>query len=220
MKLISFTTLLTYFRPGAKPAPTVPPPSETALPQIAGPRTEAAPLAKSTPEPMLLPPASVREQLVAKCRFLGREIARKTRAYKQDGVLKGLEEQALALAISETLPTWEPEKNVFDARLQVQLARHDTDLEDAEADCKIAAAHARLRQEELAKLGSAEPRPTASATLCGAAVIGITLSLSPTIHDLLTGMFPLLRWLIAIGFGAAFALFIVAAILPDNQPHN
>src|SRR5262249_30467630 len=145
-------------------------------------------------------PETSQEQLIARCFAFGQGIADATRVSKPDPVvLKTLEEKAMLFAIAATLPAYDPSANLGDRRTADRLGALDEELERAEADCEMAAAELRRRQDELPKRGRAAPRPSASPLLRWSAAVCITVSLAPTLHDLLVGMFPLLRWLIAIG---------------------
>jgi hypothetical protein len=198
------------------------PPTREPVPQpvlLPTPTPQAEPRfipAKVTVEPE--PPTSSRERLIAKCHVMGKELARVTKGLKPDAVvLKALEERAVAISLAEILPSFGPADNLIDRRTEARIAALDAELAEGDDECKIAAAHSRRRQEELAKHAPYTHRPAASDLFRWTAALGITISLAPTIHDLLSGMFPLLKWVVAMGFGASFALFIVVAILADEQ---
>ncbi len=151
---------------------------------------------------------------------LGYELARQTRALKPDSaMLKALEEQVMALAVHETLPPFNL-ANLADKRTFARLEELDEELVRAMDDRDIAAAEVRKRSDDLAKCGGVRPYPVATSAFRWIATAAITLSVAPALYGFFGGLFPLLKWLLAIGFGGTISLLIVTAILPDDKPKD
>ena len=162
--------------------------------------------------------ATAQERLIAKAAQIGKEVALKTRAQKSDAiVLKSFDERGIALAIAETPPAFSSAAYAIDGRIEKQLARFDEDVIDCEEGWKLASSVVRQRVEERAKLGPRRGCPAASLLLKWTAAVSINFSMAITIHDQLGGLFAALKWLIAIGFAMGYSLFLVAAILPEEE---
>ena len=81
----------------------------------------------------------------------------------------------------------------------------------------MAAAEERKRKDDLALCGGLRPYPAASPNFRWVAAAALTLSVAPSIYPFFGGMFALLKWVLAAGFGGSISLFMVTAILPDDR---
>jgi hypothetical protein len=149
----------------------------------------------------------------------GDQIALVTRAQKIDQpILKALEERVGEHAVNSTVARFDAGASFTDGRKLMALEALDAEIETRDDATQLAFAEERKREDDLAKCGGSRPYPAASSLFRWVATTAITLSVAPSLYAFFGGIFVLLKWLLAIGFGGAIALFIVAAILPDEQP--
>jgi hypothetical protein len=198
-------TLVNKFVKSFVRRPTPPPAKDTALQLVTVPALE--------PTPAKTPSAESSKYYVR-----GKQLALATRALKVDPlIVKALEEQVIADAVDETLPRFD-RTNVTDQRQLAELEALDGELETVKYQCEIAEAEARKREDDLAKCGGVRKYPAAAPLFRWIATAAITLSVAPSIYGFFGGLFPLLKWILAVGFGGAISLLIVSTILPDDRP--
>jgi hypothetical protein len=148
----------------------------------------------------------------------GYQTAIASMAHKPDEVvLKGLEGEAIGLALGEFRPEYNPAVHPGDGQREARQSLREETLKTRTEELDIAIAESRRRKDELAKAGVVTERPEASDMLRWTATIALTLSLAPTIHDVFAGLNdPLIAWLIALAFGSVVSLLMVTAILPNG----
>lgn len=72
-------------------------------------------------------------------------------------------------------------------------------------------------KEKLAAMGTPAPFPTLSSVLEYSALIGLSISIAPTFHDMCVGLDPFLRWAVGGGCAVGVSLLIIHGILPGNR---
>jgi hypothetical protein len=148
---------------------------------------------------------------------LGYKMARDSGALKLDAAyLKLLEEQVGAQAEMQGVARFDHTSNPADRRKLEALDALDEEFETRQHDCEMAAAELRKRADEVAKLGGLRPLRAPTQEFRALAAIALTISLASTLYVFFGGLFALMKWTLAIGFGFAISMMIVAAILPDD----
>lgn len=197
--------LISKFVKSLVPRATSPPANDVTLQLVGPPAREPSPTKITTPQP-------------SKYYQLGKQLAHSTRAPKLDPVIvKAMEEQVSAEALDETIPRFD-RASFTDQRQLAEIESLDAELETIKDQCEIAEPEVRKREDDLAKCGGVRKYPAASPFFRWLATAAITLSVAPSIYGFFGGLFPLLKWVLAIGFGGAISLLIVTTILPDEQP--
>lgn len=148
----------------------------------------------------------------------GYQTATASQAFKPDDlVLKGLENEAVGMALGEYRPEYDPAAHAGDRQMAARQSAREEALKARTEELDIAISVARHRKDELAKAGILPPPPRVSDVLRWTSTSALTLSLAPTIHDVFAGLNdPLIAWLIALGFGSVVSLLMVTAILPNG----
>ena len=168
-----------------------------------------------TPQPHRDPPPrpDPRQELEGTCYTLGFDSARKSWALKSDpAMLRALEGKASALTQSVHRPSTEASEK----RAQKKLTATEDELERRMAANERTRAVAQSRQEELAALGEPSPRPEIAPVLILAFTLGLALSIAPTIHDLLTGLDPVLKWLVGGLLAGGVGFLVVRGMMPPS----
>ncbi|HEY4359690.1 MAG TPA: hypothetical protein VGN17_01915 [Bryobacteraceae bacterium] len=160
------------------------------------------------PPDITLPLKRLREESHSLGATMGRESGRKD---SHEPTLKVLDASATSLA--EIL--YRSSFAQRERHNQAVIARANEELPRAAEAVDVAGANLRDRKNELASLPPRRPCPAISARLVGAATLGLTASMAPSLHDLI-GMDPPLRWPIAILFAAGIAQLLVEGILPHG----
>ncbi len=151
----------------------------------------------------------------------GRDLARQSRALKPDAqMLKLLEERVGEDALAAVLFRFDPAASFTDQRKLAQIEILGAELEAQKDAADLASAEERKRKDDLASCGGVRPYPAAGPFFRWVAAAALTLSVAPSIYPFFGGMFALLKWVLAAGFGGGISLFIVTAILPDDRSNE
>jgi hypothetical protein len=109
-----------------------------------------------------------------------------------------------------------PQTAELDSDLLNQLSERRADREKERVKALNANVEVRGYEAALADLPPLGKYPAVFPGFRWTSVAGLTLSLAPAVHDLLPGLFELLRWILAIGFSGAVGAMLIYGILPES----
>jgi hypothetical protein len=128
-----------------------------------------------------------------------------------------LTDHARAMARQTYRDKFDPSQNVHDAMHEAEYKRLFGQRTEAEMGEQHAAANLRDAEDRLADAPKAGPKPQAQPFLVAAFTVGITLTVAPTLHDLLTINDALLAWFAAILSSAFVGFMLTFAILSGRR---
>lgn len=154
-----------------------------------------------------------RTELETACYALGcTEARRGWELEANEKTLKALEGRGAGMALAVHRPRSADEQN----RKLKKLEELEAEIKRRVAARDRAKAVAQTRHRDEAALGPAEKRPEIPAVLRFAATLGLALSFAPTMHDLLTGLDPLLKWVVGGACAWGLGLLIIHGLLPTS----
>jgi hypothetical protein len=128
-----------------------------------------------------------------------------------------LTEHARAMARQTYRDKYDPSQNVHDAMHEAEYKRLFGQRVDAETTEQHAAANLRDAEIRLADTPKAGPKPHVQPLLIAAFTVAITLTVAPTLHDLLATSDDMLAWFIATLSSALVGFMVTWAILSGRR---
>jgi hypothetical protein len=135
----------------------------------------------------------------------------------QPGDVAALTDHARAMARQTYRDKYDPSQNVHDAMHDAEYRRLFGQRTEAEMGEQHGAANLRDAEDKLAYTPEAGPKPHAHPLLIAAFTVGITLTVAPTLHDLLTITDDMLAWFAAILSSAFVGFMLTFAILSGRR---
>lgn len=129
-------------------------------------------------------------------------------------VIATLEKAATQAARERTLTKKQYE--TLDARLEAELTAISADLRVLQSDADIARGNEDISSETRASHGTLGPFPQARQELFWAAVLGLMVSIAPTLTVVLPPMFFGMKFLVAFALAGAFGLIVAYSLLPGE----
>lgn len=133
--------------------------------------------------------------------------------------LQALEEDARAIARDTYREKFDPDNNAHDRMHQAEYERFLKQREEIEKGVAHATANLHDAEKALAVTPKAGPKPEVPAWLAAAFIVAITVTVAPTLHDLIfyTIPDPMLSWFASSIFAAFIAGMLTWAILSGRR---